>query len=185
MIQVRAPDGTLVQFPDGTTPDVMKDAMRRKYGGPAAAPPAGDKGALPADQPYPEPNIGHKGDMLPGDLCSLHPVVGRQKGTGRPYLFVNQAMAALVVGLSEPESDKLLDELFSYLYADGMIYEHVWHNGDIVIWDNLAVQHSRKALSNETRTLQRVTIAKTSYVAQHVSQNRVYEYLRTFEKPAA
>lgn len=36
MIQVRAPNGQIVQFPDGTTPDVMKNAMRRKFGGPDA-----------------------------------------------------------------------------------------------------------------------------------------------------
>jgi taurine dioxygenase len=124
-------------------------------------------------------------DMLPGDQCTMHPVVGHQKGTNRPYLFVNQAMAALVVGLSQAESDQLLDESFSYLYADGAIYEHAWHNGDIVIWDNLAVQHARGKLSADPRTLQRVTIAKTPYTVQHPSMPNVYTYLRTFEKPAA
>ena len=38
MIRVRAPDGTLVQFPPGTSLEVMKDAMRRKYGGPKGGP---------------------------------------------------------------------------------------------------------------------------------------------------
>ncbi len=36
MIQVRGPDGELVQFPEGTPPDVMKAAMAKRYGGPAA-----------------------------------------------------------------------------------------------------------------------------------------------------
>lgn len=35
MIQVQAPNGDIVQFPDGTADDVMASAMRKKYGKPA------------------------------------------------------------------------------------------------------------------------------------------------------
>jgi taurine dioxygenase len=114
-------------------------------------------------------------DMEPKDLCTLHPIVGRQKGTGRPYLFVNQSMTAYVVGLSEPESDALIEELLSYLYPEEHVYEHTWKTGDIVIWDNLAVQHARKAVSGGARTLQRVTIAEIGYWEQHPTELPLYE----------
>lgn len=33
-IRVKAPDGSIVEFPEGTSREVMRDAMRRKFGGP-------------------------------------------------------------------------------------------------------------------------------------------------------
>lgn len=42
-IEVEAPDGTVVEFPDGTSPETMRAAMQRRYGrpqAPAARPPA-------------------------------------------------------------------------------------------------------------------------------------------------
>jgi taurine dioxygenase len=114
-------------------------------------------------------------DMHPGDLCTLHPVVGRRAGDGRPYLFVNEAMTACIVGIPEAESEALIEELLSYLYADGAVYEHGWRNGDIVIWDNLAVQHARKALPTSTRTLQRVTLAEISYSEQYPTDRQVFD----------
>jgi taurine dioxygenase len=106
-------------------------------------------------------------DSLPGDNCAVHAVVQRQKGTGRPYLFVNGQSTACLIGVSDSESDALLEELLSYIYAADNIYEHRWLNGDIVIWDNLAHQHARNKTSSGNRTLQRVTVARFSYEQQY------------------
>jgi taurine dioxygenase len=116
-------------------------------------------------------------DMSPGDLCTLHPVVGRT-AAGRRYLFVNQSMTACVVGLPEAESDALIEELFGYLYADDNIYEHAWREGDIVIWDNLCVQHARSPLGNAARTLQRVTLAQVGYSEQYPTDRQVFDELK-------
>jgi taurine dioxygenase len=125
-------------------------------------------------------------DMEPGDLCTLHPVVRRRDGDGRPYLFINQAMTACIVGMPEAESDALIEQLLSHLYPEGEIYEHVWKAGDIVIWDNLGVQHARRALGPGTRTLQRVTIAEIAYWEQWPADLPTYEALHTFQpQPAA
>jgi taurine dioxygenase len=121
-------------------------------------------------------------DMQPGDLCTLHPVVRRRDDDGRPYLFVNQSMTASIVGLSEADSEALIEELLSYLYVEDGIHEHVWTTGDIVIWDNLAVQHARKALGAGVRTLQRVTIAKIAYWDQWPADLPTYEALHTFQE---
>ena len=108
-------------------------------------------------------------DLKPSDMCSVHPIVRRQRGTGRPYLFVNEDMTAGIIGLSEAVSDALLEELFACLYAENEVYEHHWRAGDLVIWDNLAVQHARRELGAGTRTLQRVTIASLGYAEQYPS----------------
>jgi taurine dioxygenase len=121
-------------------------------------------------------------DLHPRDLSTVHTVVGHQRSTGRPYLFVNEDMTGTIIGMSEQESDELLDELFSYLYAEENVYEHSWRQGDIVIWDNLAVQHARRAItSSASRTLQRVTIAEIGYYEQTPVDLRSFEKLRTFQ----
>src|SRR5579862_8269371 len=102
-------------------------------------------------------------DLVPSDNCAVHALVGHQKDSGRAYIFACLDMTACVIGMSEPESDALLEQLFGYLYAEEQIYDHVWQPGDIVIWDNLGVQHARKAVAGGTRTLQRVTIAEYGY----------------------
>lgn len=106
-------------------------------------------------------------DLEPGDLGTVHSVVRRQDGTGRPYLFVNENMTACILGMSEADSDALLAELFSYLYADEAIYDHRWSDGDLVVWDNLAVQHARGEAGEGARTLQRVTCTRFTYTEQY------------------
>jgi taurine dioxygenase len=124
--------------------------------------------ALQVKQRYSE-RANRLADLQPGDLCTVHSVVRRQEETGRPYLFVNQNMTACIIGLSASESDGLLQELFRCLYVDDGVYEHAWHAGDLVLWDNLAVQHSRGRVSADTRTLQRVTIAELGYAQQYAA----------------
>lgn len=53
MIEIEAPDGSVVEFPDGTPDMVMRDAMRRKFPAPGTSGPQ-------------TPNIAAKGDMVPG-----------------------------------------------------------------------------------------------------------------------
>lgn len=106
-------------------------------------------------------------DLIEGDMCTVHDIVRAHPATARKYLFVNQAWTALIIGLSQIESDELHDEINRHFYADDEIYEHRWKEGDLVLWDNLAVQHSRGETGTGTRTLQRVTIAQLGYADQY------------------
>lgn len=106
-------------------------------------------------------------DLEAGDLCTVHSVVRTQEGTGRRYLFVNENMTACIIGLSAADSDALLEELFSYLYAEDAIYDHAWRPGDLVVWDNLSVQHARGQVGVGARTLQRVTCTRYTYTEQY------------------
>jgi taurine dioxygenase len=124
-------------------------------------------------------------DLLPTDNCAVHALVGRQKDTGRPYVFACLDMTGCVIGMSEKASDALLEELFSYLYADEQVYDHVWRPGDIVIWNNLGVQHARKAVAGGTRTLQRVTIAEYGYWDQYPVDLPTYEALHEVKHKVA
>ena len=84
--------------------------------------------------------------------------------TGEPVLYVSQMQTARIGGLPQEEGERLLNELFSTLYAPENVYEHRWHNGDLVIWDNIALQHSRPDLTAHTpRRLRRIAIAAKSF----------------------
>jgi len=63
--------------------------------------------------------------------------------TGRPILYVSQMMTTHVEGISPEDSEQLLNEVFTVLYAPENAFEHDWRVGDLVVWDNLATQHAR------------------------------------------
>lgn len=68
-----------------------------------------------------------------------HPV------TGRTLLFVLEQQASHFEGWTAADSDALLDAAFDVLYADDNVYEHDWRVGDLIVWDNLTLQHGRRA----------------------------------------
>lgn len=95
---------------------------------------------------------------------TLHPVLKPHPRTGRPILYCNASHSDRIVELPAPESESLIEELFRRLYDPASRYEHRWQSGDLVVWDNLALQHARPAVPRgAVRTLQRVEIGSASY----------------------
>ncbi len=70
-----------------------------------------------------------------------HPVVLRHPHTGMPCLFVSEAQTTAIIGMGPAESEALLADLLEHLKAERFQYRHSWRAGDLVIWDNCAVQH--------------------------------------------
>jgi taurine dioxygenase len=98
-----------------------------------------------------------------------HPVRLEHPKTGRPLLFVTEHHVNRISEVSESRSAELLSTLFATLYAPERRYEHVWHLGELVIWDNLAIQHARtreSAPSEGVRALQRVAIGEYGFLEQ-------------------
>ena len=90
-----------------------------------------------------------------------HPVLGRHRRTGAEVVLANELHTDHVVGLPKAESDALLADLFAVLYDREHVLEHHWRVGDLVLWDNVALQHGRPVPPGvEPRTLQRVTLGR-------------------------
>jgi len=70
----------------------------------------------------------------------LRPLVKIHPATGRPSLFIGRHAHA-IPGLSDEESEQLLDELMTFACQPPRTYEHHWQVGDIVVWDNRCVLH--------------------------------------------
>jgi alpha-ketoglutarate-dependent taurine dioxygenase len=90
----------------------------------------------------------------------VHPVVAVHPVTGRKSLFVNPQLTARIVGLSEEESDTLLDFLYDHTLKPENILRYHWTEGTIGIWDNRAVWHRRADDfdPSETRIVHRVQL---------------------------
>jgi taurine dioxygenase len=92
------------------------------------------------------------------EISTVKPVKLIHPRTGKPILYVSQQCTRDIVGLGPDESEALLQELFSYIYAPEVVYEHVWQDGDLLVFDNLALQHARSnvELHGPKRTLRKV-----------------------------
>ena len=89
----------------------------------------------------------------------VHPLVIRHPDTGRRALYVSPLITARIEGLSKTESDTLLEELFRYQEDDGIIFEHKWQGGDLVMMDNRSITHARKDFPpGEPRMLRRTMV---------------------------
>jgi taurine dioxygenase len=111
-------------------------------------------------------------DPRMGDVetfATWHPACLSHPTTGRSLLFVTEHHVDLIEGLGREQSTKMLQRLFAHLYAPARQYEHIWRRGDLVIWDNYAIQHARTREANPgdgPRVLQRVSFGQHGYADQ-------------------
>jgi alpha-ketoglutarate-dependent taurine dioxygenase len=97
---------------------------------------------------------------LAGAPVAVHPVVLTHPATGRPLLFVNELMTDAIVELPADESEALLHRLFAVFDDPAITYRHRWELGDVIVWDNIALQHGRGELpEGQPRSLRRMQIA--------------------------
>jgi taurine dioxygenase len=91
----------------------------------------------------------------------VHPVVHTHPESGRKCLYVNPGFTMFINELPPPESDAILQFLYSHCTDERFIYRHQWTQHDVVMWDNRATMH--KAIPDYTadddRYMRRTTIA--------------------------
>ena len=129
----------------------------------------------------------HEAEMLPGALDDLGawlcedprhrrapavrrlPAIRRHPASGRACLAVSAMHTAGLAGLDDGASHEALAAVFATLYAPAHIHEHVWHDGDLLIWDNLRLQHARGSLVGKgRRILQRVIVGTHAHATPHI-----------------
>jgi taurine dioxygenase len=87
-------------------------------------------------------------------MCdSMHPVFTPHPDSGRRTLYVND-VSVRIVGLDEAASAETLQLLRDHVESTAPRYDHHWTDGDLVIWDNVGLQHRRDAIPpGQQRTL--------------------------------
>jgi taurine dioxygenase len=123
-----------------------------------------------------------------GDPWTIHPLVWTHPETGTPILYVHRNQTDRIMELDEQASEELIGALFEVAYQPENRYEHRWRRGDIVIWDNLALQHARGDVSGVgNRTLHRAVVADRSYfdLCPMKTEEAEKEHARRYSTPAS
>lgn len=90
---------------------------------------------------------------------STHPAVIVHPDNGKKALYVDRLMTWSIDGLPKAESDAILEEVFDFIERDEFVYEHVWHKGDVLMWDNRSSIHARKDFpGDQIRLMWRTTL---------------------------
>ncbi|HEU4371245.1 MAG TPA: TauD/TfdA family dioxygenase [Methylomirabilota bacterium] len=78
-----------------------------------------------------------------------HPIIIEHPVSGDQALYLGRRLNAYIMGLELAESERLLDEIWSYV--DAVVYRHKWALGDLVMWDNRTTMHRRDAFDPKAR----------------------------------
>jgi alpha-ketoglutarate-dependent taurine dioxygenase len=72
---------------------------------------------------------------------AIHPVIRTHPETGKKCIFVCEGYTTHILDMPKAESDELLQILFDAVQQPNNVYRHSWKLGDLLMWDNCAVQH--------------------------------------------
>lgn len=73
---------------------------------------------------------------------SVHPVFLTHPITGRKVLYCNPGYVLRINELSENESERVLEILFDHQLQRKYQYEHVWSEGELLMWDHIGTLHN-------------------------------------------
>jgi taurine dioxygenase len=100
-------------------------------------------------------------EMRRNQPAVMHPLVRVHPRTGRKALYVVKGECQGIVGMPDDEALPLLNELAEAIPQAEFRHTHKWLVGDILMWDNCAVQHIARfdyEWPRHRRLMQRVTV---------------------------
>jgi taurine dioxygenase len=90
---------------------------------------------------------------------TTHPVVRTHPISGRKSIYVNKIFTRRIEGLSERESQALLEQLYRQAWIPDFQCRFRWRQDSLAFWDNRGAQHYAAAdYWPERRAMERVTI---------------------------
>jgi taurine dioxygenase len=102
-------------------------------------------GGMSAEQLARVPDVAHP-------LARTHPVLGHKA------LYLSFGHTKGIEGMSEDESNTLLEALRTHAVQPARVYEHRWRVGDVLMWDNTQTMHRRDPFDpNDIRLLKRIS----------------------------
>jgi len=91
---------------------------------------------------------------------TLHPLVCTHPETVRRCLYLGRRRNAYIEGLELAESEELLDDIWAYATRDELSWYNIWHEGDLVLWDNRCTMHRRDPFDPKARRVMHRTQIK-------------------------
>lgn len=91
---------------------------------------------------------------------TVHPVVIKHPGSGKPVLYVNPSFTLRFEGKTREESLPLLMKLYAHAMSMDRVHTLVWEPGMVAIWDNRATWHfAKNDYHGHYRLMHRITLA--------------------------
>jgi taurine dioxygenase len=92
-------------------------------------------------------------------------VFKRNPQTGLMAVYVSPLLTEEIIDFPEDEGEELLQTIYEMQKCDEFIFEHVWRQGDLVLFDNRYLAHARTDFpENQIRQLRRVTLLRENTV---------------------
>jgi taurine dioxygenase len=91
---------------------------------------------------------------------AFHPLASTHPETMRRLLYLGRRRNAYIGGLSLPDSESLLDQLWSYATREELAWHNEWRVGDLVLWDNRCTMHRRDPFDAGSRRIMHRTQIK-------------------------
>jgi len=86
------------------------------------------------------------------------PVLYPEPISGETSLIIDQLFMDKIVGWERAASEEIREIAHDHLYAAHNVYRHHWKVGDLVVWNNLSLQHGRPQMpTDQERTHRRVS----------------------------
>lgn len=91
-----------------------------------------------------------------------HPVIRAHPKTGRKSVFANAHHTLRIQGVTEEESNDMLDQLEAFCTQPRFMWEQEWRAGDTVIWENHSTWHRGRGDSpkDQLRKFMRTTVCE-------------------------
>jgi taurine dioxygenase len=87
--------------------------------------------------------IRHQSKQDPAHPAADHPLAYKHPDTGETVLFMSQNHVDCILGVSAETSAALIEQLAAHIQRPEIMFSHAWRPKDLVIWDNIALQHAR------------------------------------------
>ncbi len=95
---------------------------------------------------------------LASGRASLHPLVMRHPVNGQPWLNASPTYTRFIEGLPPLEGNAILELLFRHMQKPEFGFRHVWSEGELLIWDQRAVQHYAVRDYEGRRVIHRISV---------------------------
>ncbi|MEX2450092.1 MAG: TauD/TfdA family dioxygenase [Rhodospirillales bacterium] len=71
----------------------------------------------------------------------VHPAIRTHPYTGKKAIYVSHGESFAIEGMPDDEAQALIAELADTVIRPEFQYRHTWRVGDVLMWDNCALQH--------------------------------------------
>lgn len=113
-------------------------------------------------------------DASPDAIRAVHPLVWQDPDSARRVVFMSEHTTIRLNEVDDAEGEAIVAELARWIAEPRFGYRHRWRLGDVILWDNIVLQHARDPFDKrERRTLRRVPIAETDGARRFPTSRRI------------